>query len=210
MLRVVVAEHPTLALGAFVSEIPADADATPSPAWLAALLEPGASAPLASDDHVREKIRDVLRAFGYRPSGRGKPASEFLLRGVRTINRLVDVANAVSMHSGLPISVVDVERLVLGEAPLRVAVATAGEEYVFNASEQVIALAGLPCLYDATGPCANAVRDAQRTKTSASTRQTLSIVWGSRELGDRTQQTVAWYRQLLGDAGIATTDVTLS
>lgn len=210
MRGLVVAAHPTLSLGAFTSTLPEDSDATPSPAWLTALLEPGANAPLASDDLVREKIRDMLRAFGYRPSGRGKPASEFLLRGVRSINRLVDVANAVSMHSGLPISVVDIDRLAPSDEPLRVAVAQPGEEYVFNASEQVIALAGLPCLYDATGPCANAVRDAQRTKTSATTRRTLSIVWGSRELGDRTQQTVAWYRQLLGDAGITTADVASS
>jgi len=44
-------------------------------------------------------------------------------------------------------------------APLRVGIATMGMSYVFNASGQTIDLAGLLCLFDADGPCANAVKD---------------------------------------------------
>ena len=41
------------------------------------------------------------------------------------------------------------------------------------------------CLFDAEGPCGNAVKDAQRTKTSADTRRTLSAIWSSNTLGSR-------------------------
>jgi DNA/RNA-binding domain of Phe-tRNA-synthetase-like protein len=109
-----------------------------------------------------------------------------------------------SLHSGLPISVVDLDRT---QAPLRVAVAGKDAQYVFNATGQVIDVAGLPCLFDAAGPCANAVKDAQRTKTQPGTRTTLSVIWGARALGDRTARTVAWYRELLQRAGATTEDV---
>ena len=85
--------------------------------------------------------------------------------------------------------------------------APAGARYVFNASGQEIDLAGLLCLFDAQGPCANAVKDAQRTKTDGSTRATLTLVWGANTLGDRTARTLAWYRQLLATTGAATVDV---
>ena len=201
-----VEAHPLLDLGAFVTRLPAALGTLAVPDWLRALLRPDAAAPLGSDDAVRAAVRDVLRAFGYKPTGRGKPASEYLARAVGegaplAINLAVDAGNAVSLHSGLPVSVVDLDR---ARPPLRVAVAPAGAGYVFNAAGQVIDVAGLPCLFDADGPCANAVKDAQRTKTGAQTRATLSLVWGARALGDRTARTVAWYRELLARAGLPT------
>jgi len=204
-----VEEHPLLDLGAFVSRWPAPLGTLTTPDELLALLRPGAAAPLASDDAVRAAVRDVLRARGYKPTGRGKPASEYLIRAVAeralsSINPAVDACNAASLHSGLPISVVDLDR---ARAPLRVAVAGDGAKYVFNAGGQEIDVAGVPCLFDAEGPCANAVKDAQRTKTSSSTGMTLSLVWGARSLGDRTRHTVAWYRELVERAGARTEDV---
>jgi len=206
MTTLTVAPHPLLDLGAFVTRFAAPLGETAVPEWLGALLTAGAPAPLRSDDAVRAAVRDVLRAFGYKPTGRGKPAAEYLLRAaadgaLASINLAVDACNAVSLHSGLPISVVDLDKT---GAPLRVEVAAAGAAYVFNAGGQVIDVAGLPCLNDAAGPCANAVKDAQRTKTDASTRATLSLVWGARALGDRTARTVAWYRELLARAGATT------
>jgi len=198
--------HPLLDLGVFVTRFPAALGATAVPDWLMALLVQGATAPLRSDDAVRAAVRDVLRKFGYKPTGRGKPASEYLIRAVTegalaSINLAVDACNAVSLHSGLPISVVDLDRAA---PPLRVAVAGEGQGYVFNATGQVIDVEGLPCLFDSAGPCANAVKDAQRTKTSADTRTTLSLVWGAKALGDRTARTVAWYREVLERAGAST------
>ena len=40
------------------------------------------------------------------------------------------------------------------------------------------------------------MKDAQRTKTHAATRATVSIVWGSRALPGRTAAATAWYRAL--------------
>jgi DNA/RNA-binding domain of Phe-tRNA-synthetase-like protein len=198
--------HPLLELAAFVTDFPRPLGEMASPASLLALLRPDAAAPLASDDLVREKVRDLLRKGGFKPTGRSKPASEYLLKASRDgaltgINLAVDVCNAVSLHSGLPISVVD---LALAAEPLRVAVAKQGESYVFNAAGQTIDLGGLLCLFDAAGPCANAVKDAQRTKTSAATTRTLTLIWGTRELTGRADQAARWYRELLHEQGATT------
>ena len=115
-----------------------------------------------------------------------------------SINLAVDANNAVSLHSGLPISVVDVD---LVQAPLRVGLAGEGESYVFNASGQEIRLDGLLCLFDAEGPCANAVKDSQRTKTHDGTTALLVTVWGTKALPGRTRAAVEWYAELIRQAG---------
>jgi DNA/RNA-binding domain of Phe-tRNA-synthetase-like protein len=193
-------------VAAFTSSFPKPLGESPSPASLLALLKLDALAPLKSDEAVRTAVRDLLRHGGYKPTGRGKPASEYLIRAVgenalSSINAAVDACNIVSLHSGLPISVVDLD---LAEAPFRVGVAKEGESYVFNASGQTIDLAGLLCLFDAKGPCANAVKDAQRTKTTPATRKTLSVIWGTHALEGRAAQAMEWYRKLLGELGAET------
>lgn len=197
--------HPLLDTVAFEATYPSSLSALPSPEWLVALLKLEAPAPLSADDAVRGAVRDLLRQGGYKPTGRGKPASEYLVRAagdgtLGAINAAVDVCNVVSLHSGLPISVVDLE---LAKEPLRIALAPAGASYVFNASGQSIGLEGLPCLFDAEGPCANAVKDAQRTKTRADTRRTLTVLWGTRALPGRTERAFTWYRELLERLGAA-------
>jgi DNA/RNA-binding domain of Phe-tRNA-synthetase-like protein len=172
-------------------------------ARLAPLLQSDAPAPLGSDEAVRAAIRELLRFGGYKPTGRGKPASEYLLRAASegtlgTINAAVDACNVASLHSGLPISVIDLDK---ARAPLRIAIAPAESSYVFNASGQVIDVSGLLCLFDAEGPCANGVKDAQRTKTSSTTRRTRSVVWGSNQLVGRSEATFRWYRDLLVSVG---------
>jgi DNA/RNA-binding domain of Phe-tRNA-synthetase-like protein len=110
------------------------------------------------------------------------------------INAAVDVCNLVSLHSGLPISVVDLD--LLSGAP-RVQVAPAGTTYIFNPSGQTIDASHLLALYDDVGPSGTPVKDAQRTKTHPGTRATLSIVWGTRALPGRTEIATRWYRALL-------------
>jgi DNA/RNA-binding domain of Phe-tRNA-synthetase-like protein len=206
-----VEPHPLLELGAFVTRFPSPLATLPASDEVRALFARDAPAPLAADDAVRAAVRDVLRRFGYKPTGRGKPASEYLVRAVgegalAAINLAVDACNAVSLHSGLPVSVIDLLRM---RPPLRVAVAPADASYVFNAAGQVIDVAGLPCLFDADGACANAVKDAQRTKTDGATSATLSLVWGARALAGRTERALGWYRELLARAGATTDDVTI-
>jgi DNA/RNA-binding domain of Phe-tRNA-synthetase-like protein len=195
--------HPLLDLRAFITRFPKPLGEIATRPEVIGLLAKDTPAPQSSDDHVRENIRRLLRHGGFKPTGRSKPASEYLLKAaaegrLSTINVAVDVCNAVSMHSGLPISVVDIE---LAHEPWRVAVATAGQNYIFNASGQTIDIAGLLCLFDAEGPCANAIKDAQRTKTRPQTRGTLSLIWGSVELPGRVDKAQAWYRELLEQHG---------
>jgi DNA/RNA-binding domain of Phe-tRNA-synthetase-like protein len=198
--------HPLLDLRAFVTLFPQPLRMLTSSAALQSLLTLDAVAPLCSDDAVRDKVRGLLRQGGFKPTGRSKPASEYLLGAVRnnqlsSINVAVDACNAESLHSGLPISVIDLDRAI---PPLHVGVARAGACYVFNASGQTIDLNGLLCLFDAEGPCANAVKDAQRTKTSADTRRTLSLIWGTADLPGHAAGAEAWYRQLLEEHGAST------
>ncbi len=198
--------HPLLDLRAFVTRFPRPLGELTSPPEVLALFDPDAPAPLRSDDAVREAVRALLRHGGFKPTGRSKPASEYLLKAVREgllapINPAVDVCNAVSLHSGLPVSVVDLDR---ARPPMRVGLAPPGAAYAFNASGQVIDLGGLLCLFDADGPCANAVKDAQRTKTGPDTRDTLTLIWGTVALPGRAAQAESWYRGLLAAAGATT------
>ncbi len=200
--------HPLLELRAFAASFPQPLGSLATPPDLLALLSLDASAPLRSDDTVREAVRALLRHGGFKPSGRSKPASEYLLRAVGdgslgSINVAVDVCNIVSLHSGLPISMIDTDR---AQPPLRVIVAPAGTAYVFNAAGQSIDVGGLLCLADAEGPCANAVKDAQRTKTTPETTRTITLIWGSTALPGRAAQAEAWYRELLRRVGASTSD----
>jgi DNA/RNA-binding domain of Phe-tRNA-synthetase-like protein len=204
MVNLNVDDHPLLDLRAFVTTFPSALGQLTSQAALTQCLSLEADAPLGgSSDAVRSAVRDLLRHGGFKPTGRSKPASEYLLKAARegtlsTINVAVDVCNAVSLHSGLPISVVDLD---VAREPFRVAIAPQGATYVFNPSGQTIDIAGLLCLFDSDGPCGNAVKDSQRTKTSAATRRTLSLIWGTKSLPGRCEATEQWYHDLLGSHG---------
>jgi len=195
--------HPLLEIHAFTTTFPAPLGTLPSPPSLRAALSLAAPAPLRADDAVRAAVRDLLRHGGYKPTGRGKPASEYLIRAAEegalaSINAAVDACNVVSLHSGLPVSVIDLDR---AEPPIRIAIAPKGARYVFNASGQEIDLAGLLCIGDAQGPTANAVKDAQRTKTHDGTTRPFSVIWGSKTLPGRAAEAGVWYRALLAELG---------
>jgi DNA/RNA-binding domain of Phe-tRNA-synthetase-like protein len=195
--------HPLLEATVLAADLPRPLAELPSPPWLVALLDLAAPAPLQRSEEVRVAVRRLLRCTGYKPTGRNKPASEYLVQAagrgeLASINAAVDVCNAVSLASGLPASVVDRARLI---GPLHVTTAGPGASFVFNASGQVIDLEGLPCLCDAEGPVANAVKDAQRTKTSPATTLLLAVVWGTTDLPGRSEATAAHFAELLRRLG---------
>jgi DNA/RNA-binding domain of Phe-tRNA-synthetase-like protein len=201
-----VEDHPLLDLRAFVTVFPAALEDVPSDAELLRLLSLDSTSPFSAGDEVRQAVRDMLRHGGFKPTGRSKPASEYLRNAaaesrLASINAAVDACNAVSLHSGLPVSVIDLD---LAQEPFRVAIAMDGSSYVFNQSGQTIDLAGLICLFDANGPCANAVKDAQRTKTRPQTQRTLSLIWGTNQLPGRSEAAQAWYQELLHRHGALT------
>lgn len=198
------APHPALVPAALRAAFPAPLATLATPARVAALLrgEPAPCALPEPTDSLRSAVRDLLRHGGYKPTGRGKPSSEYLARAVQeralaSINVAVDIGNAASLRSGLPISVVDLEK---ARAPLRVEVAGPGA-YVFNPSGQELRHDGLLCLVDTDGPCANAVKDAQRTKTDGATRETLTVVWAPVGYEALAAATLAFCAEALGEVG---------
>jgi DNA/RNA-binding domain of Phe-tRNA-synthetase-like protein len=121
-------------------------------------------------------VRSMLRHGAYKPAGRAKPSSEYLLQALMeedfpTVNYFVDAVNVVSLVSGYPISIIDLEK---SSPDLLLRRASAGENYVFNAGGQMIDLADLLCVCrraakaDGFGgvytPTANPVRDSMATK----------------------------------------------
>jgi len=194
--------HPLLALRAFLTQFPGPLGTLPGDVY-SGLLGPEADTPFAPTPAVRSAIRDLLRRGGFKPTGRSKPAPEYLEKAaadgqLKPINPAVDVGNAVSLHSGIPVSVVDVDHL---RPPLSVRLAPPGSRFVFNVSGQEIDVESLLCLEDGEGPCANAVKDAQRTKTDAQTTSTLTLLWSSSALGDLVDEAEGWAWELLARVG---------
>jgi DNA/RNA-binding domain of Phe-tRNA-synthetase-like protein len=128
-------------------------------------------------------VRGMLRFGKYKPAGRSKPSSEYLLAAALQndfplVNGPVDVNNAVSLEWGYPASIFDID---LSGAALLLRRGRAGESYIFNPSGQSIDLEDLLCACRADGeawvPCGNPVKDAMATKTRESTRGVVAIVY---------------------------------
>jgi len=141
----------------------------------------------AGEDYVpaelRARVRKMLRYGKYHASGRGKPASEFLLRAALgntfpLVNEPVDVNNAISLASGLPGSIFDTG---ISGAHLLVRRGMPGEAYVFNNSGQRIDLQDLLLICRRKGddwePCGNPVKDAMTTKIHADTRNVVAVLY---------------------------------
>lgn len=130
----------------------------------------------------RRQVRDLLRRGAYKPTGRGKPASEYLAQAAAEgafprINGLVDINNLVSVETQLPISLIDLERA--GARAFRLRTGRAGESYVFNPTGQVLDLHDLLLLAKLPDdvPCATPVKDSQATKTQDATRHVLGVAY---------------------------------
>jgi DNA/RNA-binding domain of Phe-tRNA-synthetase-like protein len=132
---------------------------------------------------MRQRVRKMLRYGKYKPSGRGKPASEFLLRAALDgsfpmVNGPVDVNNIVSLESGLPGSIFDAD---LSGRRLLLRRGAPGESYVFNPSGQSIDLQDLllTCRRTEGGwePCGNPVKDSMATKIRPETRDVIAVLY---------------------------------
>ncbi len=138
---------------------------------------------------LKTAVRDLLRSRGYKPSGRGKPASEYLAGTARKdafprIGALVDAANLYSLLTGLPISLIDLDAARASGASLEIRTGVAGESYVFNGSGQEIELTGLICLAQVGGPpIANPVKDSLATRTGPETRNVLAVIYATSDAG---------------------------
>lgn len=200
VLTIRLEPHPLLDVGAFVARFARPLGSLVTPAEIAsrAIASPPDGGRPALPEGVQTAVRDLLRAGGFKPAGRNKPASEYLVGAAAegrfpAINAAVDACNVASLHAGLPISLVDVELLT---PPLAIRVAPAGTQYAFNPSGQVIDASALVCLYDAAGPTGTPVKDAQRTKTHDGTRAALAIIWGTTALPGLARATTDRFRAL--------------
>ncbi len=134
---------------------------------------------------LKAGVRALLRFGGYKPSGRGKPASEYLAGAARKgafprLSPLVDTANRYSLLTGLPISLVDLDLAAPQGEPLVARLGHEGERYVFNQSGQDINIAGLLVLAREGGDAfANPVKDSLATRTHDGTKNALAVIYGT-------------------------------
>jgi len=114
--------------------------------WLAEILERARAAGEGFLPPARKAaVRDMLRHGAYKPAGRAKPSSEYLLAAALAddfpiVNGPVDANNAASLAFGYPASVFDLAKT---GSLLRLSRGRAGESYVFNPSGQEIDLEDL-------------------------------------------------------------------
>jgi hypothetical protein len=165
-------------------EMPGCPKTVSAPAHLSALLERVRAAGEGFLSPGRKAaVRGMLRFGKYKPSGRSKPSSEYLLAAALQgnfplVNGPVDVNNAVSLEWGYPASIFDVE---LCGAELLLRRGMAGESYIFNPSGQSIDLEDLLCVCRAEAgawlPCGNPVKDAMATKTGEYTRNVAAVIY---------------------------------
>src|SRR4029079_3798290 len=104
---------------------------------------------MAGGEPRREAVRRKLRAGGFKPGRPNKPAQEYLLRtlteggSLPAILNVVDALNVISVQSGLPISLLAIERL--GSQAI-VRYGKPGEKFIFNRSGQELDVEGLICV----------------------------------------------------------------
>ncbi len=137
-------------------------------------------------DERRRAIRDLLRNGRFRPSGRSKPAQEYLMKvwsaqgTLDLINNAVDANNIFSLRHGLPVSAFDGGK-IRGDR-LTVRLGREGERYVFNAAGQELDCRDLVLVADERGPIGSPVKDSQATKLFEGATSVIYVVYGSREV----------------------------
>lgn len=169
--------------------------ATPSPEPLLTQISErvegvrtGAEGP---SDAVRAAVRNLLRTPAYKPTGRGKPASEYLVKVAKEgdfprINALVDINNLASLETGWPWSVLDRTLASPSGGGFEVRRGYAGESYVFNATGQTIELHGLLLAARAGAQAlANPVKDAMLAKTTSDTTEIVAFAYAHEDVATR-------------------------
>jgi DNA/RNA-binding domain of Phe-tRNA-synthetase-like protein len=149
-------------------------------------LEQGSTVTEGYDEEARRAAaRDMLRNGRYKPTGRGKPASEYLVRSASggefpRINSIVDVNNLISLEERLPISLWDLDRV--GGPAMVFRTGRQGERYVFNVSGQTLDLQDLVVGCSASGdgvgePAVSPIKDSQLAKTRPETARVAAAIY---------------------------------
>jgi DNA/RNA-binding domain of Phe-tRNA-synthetase-like protein len=157
---------------------------------------------------LRACIRTLLKKGGFKATGRNKPASEYLAQAAREgrfpfLNNLVDIGNCMSLISGLPVSLLDLD--VVGDS-IVLRLGKAGERFVFNASGQEIDVEGLISVCRAGGgPLGNPVKDSMEAKVTEGTRRLIGVIYTSEActLRDDLESCIVFFAQMLRDCAEA-------
>lgn len=143
------------------------------------MLKPNYSYP----DNMQKGIRSLLKTFGFHPSGRSRPASEYLFKDLSNrgsfnyINNVVDINNHISLKYKLPISVFDLDKSGYN---LCLRVGNETEEYVFNKEGQILTLKKLLLVAKTDGEAIGTpVKDSQATKVFEPTNKIAFFVYSS-------------------------------
>ena len=78
--------------------LPAPLGELESPGWLRDLLCADARAPVRAPAWVKATVRDLFRHRGYRPTGRGKPSSEYLAGAAGSLEATIVAAPGARAH----------------------------------------------------------------------------------------------------------------
>lgn len=139
-------------------------------------------APVPHADDRIAPVRGLLRHGKYRPSGRGKPASEYLIgaaakQAFPSVAPVVDLVNWVSWAHRLPISLVDAKKADADDIVVRRG--APDERYVFNSADQVIDLQDLLLVARAGDdlPLANPVKDSMLAKFDDATDRWWAVIY---------------------------------
>jgi DNA/RNA-binding domain of Phe-tRNA-synthetase-like protein len=151
---------------------------------LSLLLEVRTVALDAHLESMRQAGRDMLRNGKFKPTGRSKPASEYLLNSALDgtfprINALVDICNYISLKYLVPVSLWDLDKA--GSDVYVFRLGKSGEQYIFNPSGQELDIQDLIIGYSVKNgvetPCVSPVKDSQATKTDNSTRNIGAVIY---------------------------------
>ena len=176
---------------------------------------------MAGGEPRREAVRQMIRAGGFKPSGRNKPAQEYLLRTATETNELpsilnvVDWINAVSLGSGLPISLLSA--MNIGPRVL-IRYGKPGETFVFNRSGQELGLEGLICICAATDAASislgTPIKDSMLGKVTEPDTDTFSFVYAPSSVVTNDEM-MRWcdelargFKQFCGASGVETRMIT--
>jgi DNA/RNA-binding domain of Phe-tRNA-synthetase-like protein len=154
-----------------------------------------------SEENFRLESRNMLRNGDYKPTGRGKPASEYLLRAVQEdnfprINTVVDINNYISLRYMVPISLWDLDNAASAQYIFRLG--NENENFIFNESGQKIELKDLVTGFKVDRykeiPIINPIKDSLKTKTTTSTRNIGAAIYYPLKAGskDYLREEIIW------------------
>jgi DNA/RNA-binding domain of Phe-tRNA-synthetase-like protein len=144
---------------------------------------------------LKKAVRDMLRHGKFKPTGRSKPASEFLIglavRGdsFPFINAVVDINNYISLKSCFPLSVFDMDKT---DDTIYIRWGNENERYVFNPSGQEIDVTDLVVVADQQGNRAigSPIKDSMATKVYEDTQHIFFVVYAPPLFCDTNQMTM--------------------